>query len=274
LGLSPTPGEPVPLELHDLLRSDFSSFEIGEYVAVQQLSDDQKNDDDQLHYCYAIFRRNDPNPDVESRFYGLQLTEDEDDIEEVPAHLVFKFERGFLSDDVSQSDFFFDFKDKSYDKIVSEIQNIFKRMVTQSEKTRKLIIRRLYLAWHPDKHPESTQELATKVFQFIQKLIKDLRDGNINFDDLDRQARSSYSRYWDYRNRFKQSRQRHGHTYFSHYFYSHPTFRPLNPQPYEAYRWLRQASYDIEAADEITKSHEWACYIAHQVWIFAIFYTL
>jgi len=285
LGPPPTPGEPVPLELHDLLRSDFSSFIIGEYVAVQQL--DQDDGDSSRHYCYAIFRRNDYNPDIPSRLYGLQLTEDEDDVKEVQAHLVFKFERGFANPEnsiggVALSDFVFDCKAKSYEEIIAEMKKIFKEMVKQDDKTRKMIIRRLLLTWHPDKHPEGTKALATKVFQYMQKLIKNLRDGNIDFDDLDRQARSSYSRYQAYTSQFKRSRHEsnygHGWSSFgtsssfssfstsgSWHTFTPPTFQPTNPQPSEANRWWKQASYDMAAADEITEGHEWACYIAHQV---------
>ena len=279
LGLPPVPGEPVPLELHDLLRQDFSSFssfKIGEYVAVQQ--DDS---DTALHYCYAIFRRHDYNPNIPSRLYGLQLTEDEDDIKDVQAHLVFKFERGFLetensSGNMALPDFVSDFSERSYDEIVAEIKQIFKQMSTQDEKTRKKIVRRLYLTWHPDKHPERTKELATKVFKLIQKFIKELRDGNYDFNEWNEQARSSYKRYQSYTSKFRESRRESNYgqddyscpgasSRSSWHTFTPPTFHSTNPQPSEANRWWRQASFDIETADEITKGHEWTCYIAHQV---------
>ena len=134
-----------------------------------------------------------------------------------------------------------------------------------NKNTRKLIIRRLYLAWHPDKHPDETKELATKVFQYIKKLINKA-EGEISTNytsGWDTYARDWSRRYREYTESYKRSNW--GGRYYSSSSYSLPTFRSLNPQPAEARRWWRQATFDIGAAKEIHNHHEWACYIAHQV---------
>ena len=259
LGAQPIPGDPVPLELHSLLRQDFSSFEKGDYVAVKQ-------DGDEDHFHYAIFHRMDPNPNVAARLYGLQLDEDEDIITDVPAYSVFKFERGFVKNE-NAFDFALDFKGQSFEEICKGIKKIFDGIRNMDMKTRKLIIKRLYLAWHPDKHPDETKELATKVFQYIQKLIKKSEDGTCSnyTSGWDSYARNWARQYREYTESYKRSNWGSSHHYSSSSYFSPPTFRSLNPQPAEARRWLRQATYDISAAREIRIHHEWACYIAHQV---------
>ena len=262
LGAQPIPGDPVPLELHSLLRQDFSSFEKGDYVAVKQIDDDA--DDNDAHYHYGIFHRMDPNPNIADRFYGIQLEEDEDIITDVPAYSVFKFERGFIKNE-NAFDFALDFNGQSFEEICKGIKKIFDGIKNMDKNTRKLIIRRLYLTWHPDKHPDETKELATKVFQYIQKLINKA-EGEISTNytsGWDTYARDWSRRYREYTESYKRSNW--GGRYYSSSSYSLPTFRSLNPQPAEARRWWRQATFDIGAAKEIHNHHEWACYIAHQV---------
>ncbi|XP_066931148.1 sacsin-like [Clytia hemisphaerica] len=261
LGNTPIPGEPVPAELHQLLRQDFSSFEIDEYVAVQQ------TDSDEPHFYYAIFRRDDYNPNETSRIYGLQLGEEEDEITDVPSYMVFKFERSFVKatqgDDVA-SDFSVDFAGKSLEDIKQEIKKIFENMIGKDKKTQKLILKRLYLAWHPDKHSDETKDLATEVFKYIQHLLQKLKSGE-NFD-VDTDQWNQYASSW--RNYYRGYRSRYrswgGCHYSSGYNVPPPTFQPNNPQPGEARRWWRQANHDVNAAREINVHHEWACYIAHQ----------
>ena len=254
LGAQPIPGDPVPLELHSLLRQDFSSFEKGEFVAVRQEDDE--------HYHYAIFHRMDYNPDLAARLYGVQLNEDEECITEIAAYSVFKFERSFIKSENANAllDFAMDFKEKSLEGICKEIKRIFDGIKNMNKATRKLIIRRLYLAWHPDKHPEETKDLATEVFKYIQQLIKQSEDGkNDDFTyKWDTWARNWAHQYREYTTSYRKSS-------WGHHHYTPPTFRSLNPQPAEAKRWWRQATFDVDAAREIKINHEWACYIAHQV---------
>jgi len=277
LGLPPIPGEPVPLELHALLRSDFSSFDIGEYVAVERTEVDKAR-----HYYYAIFRRSDQNTDIGSRLYGLQLTENANE-EDVAAYLVFKFDRGFLTGTSAEDkdtngllpDFVEDFKDKSYDIIIREIQDVFANLQHNEEKAQKVILRRLYLAWHPDKHPEETKELATRVFQYIQDIMQKPNVRTIDCDDWDQQASGGWDRYRDYTQNYRESYSHNndidggkdkddGFAFNNEEFYVPPTLQELNPQPSEARRWWKQADYDIKAADEVLEAHEWVCYMAHQ----------
>jgi len=166
-------------------------------------------------------------------------------------------------DDVA-SDFSVDFAGKSLEDIKQEIKKIFENMRGKDKKTQKLILKRLYLAWHPDKHSDETKDLATEVFKYIQHLLQKLKSGE-NFD-VDTDQWNQYASSW--RNYYRGYRSRYrswgGCHYSSGYNVPPPTFQPDNPQPGEARRWWRQASHDVNAAREINVHHEWACYIAHQ----------
>ena len=173
-----------------------------------------------------------------------------------------------------------------------DIINLLKRQLkeawTLAEEQRRRIVRRLQLQWHPDKHPPEKKSIMTKVFQTLQNLVTMLEEGkqiddvdedeasrgsttsrNANYDFMGERAKN-YRHYWEQQhasNSHHSRRPTHGGftNYRDQYADFFTDFRPPpNPQPAEAERWMRQAKYDLQAAnnDEIP---EWACYKCHQV---------
>jgi len=121
------------------------------------------------------------------------------------------------------------------------------------------------------------------VFQALQNFVAMLEQGkpidNVDedeaagasaprnaYDDFMSERARNYRQHWEHqyarRSRhhpFTNSRYRDHYADFFRDF--HP---PPNPQPAEAERWMRQAKYDLQAAnnDEV---REWACYQCYQV---------
>lgn len=168
--------------------------------------------------------------------------------------------------------------------IISLLKRQLKEAWTLPEEQRRRIVKRLKFQWHPDKNPAEKQSLATKVFQLLQNLIALLEEGR-PIDDIDedevsctprtrnadddfmRERARSYRRHQNYSHNFGQSRYgrfTHSsyHDQYADFFTNfHP---PPNPHPAEATRWMRQAKYDLEAADN-DEAPEWACYKCYQV---------
>jgi len=172
--------------------------------------------------------------------------------------------------------------------IINELKRQLKEAWTLPEEQRRKIVKRLYLQWHPDKHPSKKNNLMTKVFQMLQKLLEMLKESkpiddvdedeaagastrNADDDFMGERARN-YRHYWEQQyNSYSHNfgRPRHGRftssSYHDQYADFFSDFRPPpSPEPAEAERWMRQAKYDLEAAnnDEVP---EWACYQCYQV---------
>ena len=175
--------------------------------------------------------------------------------------------------------------------IIKWLKKQLKEAWTLSEEQRRRIIRRLKFQWHPDKHPPEKKSLMTKVFQFLQNLVEMLEKGrSIDDVDEDEASHSSSTRhayddfmgerarsYRHYQNYYWQD-TRHSHDFgrSRHDRFTNSSYRdqyadfftnfhsPSNPEPAEATRWMRQAKYDLEAAND-EEAPEWACYKCYQV---------
>jgi len=180
-----------------------------------------------------------------------------------------------------------------YKSIISKLKKQLKEAWTLPEEQRRRIVKRLKFEWHPDKHPPKRKNLVTKVFQMLQNLVALLEQGR-SIDDVDEdeaathasRARNaygdfmgerarSYRRQQNYRRGANDSydfrRSRRGqfrptnssyHDEYADFFTNfHP---PPNQQPADAERWMRQANYDLEAANN-EEAPEWACYKCYQV---------
>ena len=53
---------------------------------------------------------------------------------------------------------------QSYDEAIKEIRDVLRSLSDLHEKSKKKVIRKLYLRWHPDKHQERDKEFATRIF--------------------------------------------------------------------------------------------------------------
>ena len=175
-----------------------------------------------------------------------------------------------------------------FPEIVAELKRQLKEAWALPEEQRRRIIKRLKLQWHPDKHPEEKKSLMTKVFQLLQNLVALLEQGrpiddvdeadvchaagNTNaYDDFMRERARSYRQQHDhYRYRrhndwhFRQHRNAHYRDEYADFFNFQPPPSPPQPQPAEAERWMRQANYDLEAANS-DDAPEWSCYKCYQV---------
>ena len=127
----------------------------------------------------------DHNLNLAACIYGLQMDENDECITDVPAYRVFKFDRGsptvavatvvLISWEVST-------EKKTFEEICKEVKRVIDGIPNTDETVQKQVVKRWYLAWHPDKQPDETKELATEVFKYIQQLIKESKEsGGSNF---------------------------------------------------------------------------------------------
>ena len=172
-------------------------------------------------------------------------------------------------------------------QICEELKRIWKLPEDQKRKA----IKRLYLKWHPDKHPDP--ELATKAFQYLQRQIARLEAGRPleepeQEEDTTRYEPSPRWRGWyntwdSWAGRASRARHRERDYYSSRGGYSGggysggstfgPTFtaRPT-PEPGTGRVWMKQAEADMEAlkivlakVDTEQKVCCHVCFHAHEV---------
>ena len=140
---------------------------------------------------------------------------------------------------------------KSIEEQKHTVTSILKTSVFKDEKEKKIIIRRLCLEWHPDRHTENV-EFCEEMFQFIQSEIERLKLKSlfeILCSNIDKRAQAQR----DFRQNYQDSSQ---------------TCPRKNPQPDEARRWMRQAQCDLQSAQmdrDRNTFFEWTCFKSHQV---------
>jgi sacsin len=171
-----------------------------------------------------------------------------------------------------------------YTVVIATLKKQLKDAWGLPEDQRKRVTRRLQFQWHPDKNPQNAA-FCTRIFQRLQNLVEMLERGNdIDGEDvLFDQTSSATGKYYDfmrerarsYHSHEQQWRQSHSkrrrnkfnssnHTNDNRYDEFFSDFRTAaNPQPGEAKRWIRQANYDLQAANGEV-AHEWICYKCHQ----------
>uniref|UniRef100_A0A7M5WQK9 J domain-containing protein n=2 Tax=Clytia hemisphaerica TaxID=252671 RepID=A0A7M5WQK9_9CNID len=312
-GKPPPLGKPIPQEHHGILNFDVSFIiEVGDYVTYDE-------NDEGEDYVYAKIVSMNKDGSVK-----IQLVNDEDVDEEdgegsrdVPRSTLYKFENKYTKgteaeventqEDSSQSQEIAQFGDdgengnarkrqrtekpktreetRSFEEIRDDIKKIIHDLKSKDEDEQKRVLRRLYLQWHPDKHPN--KDLATEVFKFLMNEKKRLdSDFSEHFERWNEQAshnrssRQSYERdFDDFFRHFGQqrsgssrsrnsgsSRSRNDYTGNGfHYDNVPPRFTRENPQPAEARRWFKQAQHDFNQASEMRACPEWICYVSHQV---------
>ena len=152
------------------------------------------------------------------------------------------------------------------------------------EEERKKAVRRMYLRWHPDKHPDERKHLATEVFKHLQNEIERLKAGrkrtgqagksqgsssgprgggdffDDDFDEFMRnwarqegRWRESYNRSYRDRGYFGNARSRH----------CPPSFDDTpEPDMPKASTWFKQAKSDLAASsnDLGKEANEWVCF--------------
>ena len=177
-------------------------------------------------------------------------------------------------------------------QICEELKRIWKL----PEDQRRKAIKRMYLKWHPDKHPDP--EMATKAFQYLQRQIDRLEAGRPLEEPEGEEEDttpcapsprwSGWFNMWDsWAGRAHRARRRERHYRSSHGGYSggstfggysggstsRPTFKATpTPDPETGRVWMKQAEADMKAlrivlakvdAEQEVCCH--ACFLAHEV---------
>ncbi|XP_063955000.1 sacsin-like [Lytechinus pictus] len=171
------------------------------------------------------------------------------------------------------------------DEAKEEVSNQLEEIWELDEEERKKAIRRMYLRWHPDKHPEERKIFATEVFKHLQNEIErlkagrkrtgkagntgkssssDPRGGGSFFDDdffefMRNWAREEGRRRESYQRNFRES------GYFGNSRSRHcpPSFDDApEPDMPRASVWFKQAKSDLAASsnDFDKEAYEWVCF--------------
>ena len=212
--------------------------------------------------------------------YDVQADEDPDKITKLRAFELHGFDRinqinaskEIVKTDIQHEEHQ-DNVSQSYEDAVREIRNALMLLEGLDRDSKRKVIRRLYLKWHPDKHEGSNVQLATRVFQF---LINELKSDRYSFEDEYSRWTSNARAHANYRKKSSD-----GFSYYRSFwsrsssfdFWSFSECKTNNPQPAESKRWYRQAERDLQAAIELRKINincffQWHCFMAKQVfWI-------
>ena len=161
-------------------------------------------------------------------------------------------------------------------QICEELKHIWKL----SEDQKRKAIKRLYLKWHPDKHPNP--EMATKAFQYLRRQITRLEAGRPLEEPEQEEDTTPYEpspRWRGWYNMWdswagRADRARHGERdYYSTRGAFRPTFtaRPT-PEPETGRVWMKQAEADMKTlkivlakVDTERESCCHICFLAHEV---------
>ncbi|XP_052087084.1 sacsin-like [Mytilus californianus] len=279
----PDPGTYVPLSLHYLLDNYNSDFAMNDYVALL-LYEEEENSTGQFIdpvYIYAkvINCINDSqnlsrncNIAQFEKVYLLDVGETEE--KQIPAYKIFKFQRkraltSKSKDVVPTDNAFHSANSQTVDELLNEVKEHFIEILKITDETkRRLLIRRLRAKWHPDQN-FGNEEKTTQVFQFIESLIRDLKDGKIIDEEFNRQSRYKgedipSSPY------FAPPPKNNSNSFSSHNRFTHGVNREKIPIPKVARKWLRQAKCDRQAAEALNPyatpipAFNWICYHCHQ----------
>ncbi|KAJ8303847.1 hypothetical protein KUTeg_017430 [Tegillarca granosa] len=304
----PALGSYVPKHEYVLLDNEFTEFRTGEYVAYEiydpkidgtNENSITKNLNDPVYIYVKVIEKcvSDTNGEATNPYlvkYKVNMGHGRK--ESVSVIRMYKFIRRNSTDVVEYTG-----KQSSYDEAREEevMKRIRKTLIDAwklgDEKNRKRIIKRLFLFWHPNKN-KGNEEFCTKVFQYIQEIIRQLENGEININSgtgpsysswhFTRGSSKTYSRTWystfgenvndrfhstwnNYQSVFtNRRRNRNRHRQRTEYVYE------PNPQEHEAKRWLKQAKEDLVVAIRIldcrcenlvgNDTYNWICFIAHQ----------
>ena len=263
MDMHPEPGSFIPIADHHLLNDAFEEFKPGEYVGYQL-------EDPNLHlkegvptYIYAkiIEEVTDEDTILLTKMYRINIGQEQVVVNAANLHNFHRLKG--ISEQKKQCQ-------TNRQQVFNEIMMVLKEAWSLPEETRRQIVKRLYLQWHPDKNLGS-KEFCSEVFQLIQSTVSRL-DGSYSdcFASWGARAKKHGCQRQEYGESFSQqygsSESPMDHTSSQNV---PPSFCKRNPQPGEATRWFRQAEADLAAGEnEIhfsSPSYEWACFKCHQV---------
>ena len=282
----PPPGSFIPIAQHNLLNPAFKAFRPGNYVGYELDDPSLRLQEGDATYIYAVIIEEVPNDSLSllSKCYKINIGHDREPIV-VQASKLYKFHRQqeiashdlVPSDQQENSNFSTDKR-----QIFHDISKTLEEAWRLPEETRKRVIKRLILQWHPDKNP-GNEVFCTEVFQHITSEIERLESSSPNSGSYQgsygayyhfwgARARRYNSQRWEYRDRFVRHYGSWSHR--SRSWEVPPSFCTTNPQPAEARRWFRQAKEDLASVENdiafVKPSYVWACFKSHQVKIYYI----
>ena len=305
--LLPTPGNFVPQTWYLFLNNSFEKFEVGEFVAINREFEGAEC------YVYGIIRgcRNEESVHISQLTYDVQVDEDPTNLVKFKDFDLYGFDRLVQAAVSTKEIVKSEGKERreqtevplpqSYEEAVSEIRDALGSLSELDQESKKKVIRKLYLKWHPDKHEERHKDFATRIFQFLlNELNSDHKDIENNFDSWNSSARTySYSKrsnfeFFHHDNNSSpnfhygrnSSRNFHNGSSSSQSFHhgrkSSPNFsfffkkQTDNPQPTQSKRWYKQAEKDLQAAKDRKEQNsdsffQWHCFMAKQVCCFSMF---
>ncbi|KAK6180312.1 hypothetical protein SNE40_012494 [Patella caerulea] len=295
--LFPPPGTCIPERLHWLLDNSFNEFDKGDYVGYEIFDPDIEDVDgegnitDSPYYIYAKIEGNiHAKTDTEFSSYSIDVGEEEPI--QATVTRIYKFHRNKTNTSrelvvsggrETKQQKCNTIEELDINTILNDIRQTMKRAWQCSdEKERKRVTRRLLLLWHPDKNPNNVlkaTEITTKIFLFVERLNRGLSlDDDSVPDETDGATRSQHNRSYErfYNNvhstgsnqAWYSQEQRSNGQYYTDTSYHRSAQNEPNPSPRQAVRWLKQADWDLNAAEQSLSSgactHNWICYKCQQ----------
>ena len=257
-GLFYSLGKFVPIELHCLLINDISKFDVGDYVAYEVEDPGLDDNDGDPVYIYAKILECITKDELKD-FYKIDIGMEKPSV--VHKSQLYGFHRPeSLQEDNEE-------EHVSMEEVKESIKRELEEAFKQGEEYGKRVIKRLWLKWHPDKNI-GNEEFCAEIFKFIQadaaRLRGDSKDSFWNSEQAFKRYSQRGRTFNQQKNHFRKKGQR-GYAWSNGYWRAPNDSK--NPQPGEAKRWLRQATFDLQAArgDPTQGCYEWVCFKCHQV---------
>ena len=258
-----SPGSYVPTELHCLLINDISKFHAGDHVAFEVKDPGLDDDDGDPVYIYAKILEC-LTEQGRMDFYKIDIGEEEPTV--VHKSELYGFYR---PDKLKEGN---DDEHRSLEEVKESIKRELEEAFKLGEEYAKRIVKRLWLQWHPERNLRN-EEYSSEIFKFIQTEVTRLRGDS---SDSFWSSGTVFTTYIQRGSVFIQKKRNFCQMGYRGYSWGNGYWRApnnsKNPQPGEAWRWFRQAKFDLEASrsDMAEENYEWLCFKCHQVR--AIFY--
>jgi len=155
---------------------------------------------------------------------------------------------------------------RSLEEVKESIKRELEEAFKLGEEYAKRIVKRLWLQWHPERNLRN-EEYSSEIFKFIQTEVTRLRGDS---SDSFWSSGTVFTTYIQRGSVFIQKKRNFCQMGYRGYSWGNGYWRApnnsKNPQPGEAWRWFRQAKFDLEASrsDMAEENYEWLCFKCHQ----------
>ncbi|XP_046575222.1 sacsin-like [Haliotis rubra] len=265
----PIPGRSIPEDMHWRLDNRFHDFDEWEYVGLEVydpvVDTDTPDEEGKPEYVYALVKRILSKETLLVRGqYEVALGNGH--LETICGSRMYKIKsENTAIVELSQHELP-EVKPRDLNTVLKEIRNILTetRRTSTSMEERRRVKKRLYLAWHPDKNI-GNEDFCTKVCHYIQSYVTKLEKGQSITEGGDVPADDADSSFFEHmrkrsshqRSQYQQHQDQRDTSYNRHH--------SAHPQPEEATRWLRQATYDLRSARDtlqLGRDYNWVSFKA------------